>query len=188
MAEGARAPRKPSLAQRVALVLVDRAERRLGVSLDYVRAIADADLGLLRRYNRIFGVIDPVNHLPADAYHAARLRGALAADCGSCVRAEINLARKAGLAADTIDAILRGGASLPAPLPAVIRLSDAVTRDRADNAEARAEVMHFYGQRGLIELSLAMNGAALLPGIKRAMGHATHCDLDTLTPPAGDTR
>ncbi|WP_235962726.1 carboxymuconolactone decarboxylase family protein [Jannaschia marina] len=179
------APRKPTLPARIALLLIERAEVRLGVSLAYVREIAEADLGLLRRYNRIFGFLDPVNHLPADAHAAARLRGTLAADCGSCVEAEINLARRAGLKPATIDAILAGDPSLPAPLPAIIRLSDAVTCDRADDAGARAEILHHYGKRGLIELSFAMNGAALLPGVKRAMGHATACDLETMRKLAG---
>ncbi|SDZ23603.1 hypothetical protein SAMN05444004_10868 [Jannaschia faecimaris] len=186
MADRPAAARKPSLAQRIAIVLIERAEERLGVSLLYVRRIADADLGLLRRYKRIFGFLDPVTHLPADAHAAARLRGALAADCGSCVEAEISLARRAGLKPATIDAILAADQSLPAPMPAIIRLSDAVTRDRTDDPEAREEVMHFYGQRGLIELSFAMNGAALLPGIKRAMGHATTCDLQTLRKISGE--
>ncbi|CTQ48787.1 hypothetical protein [Jannaschia donghaensis] len=177
---------KPTVAKRISLLMIDRAEARLGVSLAHVRAIANAGPGLLRRYNRIFGFLDPVNHLPADAHAAARLRGALAADCGSSVQAEVNLARRAGLTPATIDAILRADPDLPAPLPAIIRLSDAVVRDRIDDPDARAEVAHFYGQRGLIELSFAMNGAALLPGIKRAMGHATACDLQTMRNSAGD--
>ncbi|WP_275296365.1 hypothetical protein [Sulfitobacter mediterraneus] len=36
------------------------------------------------------------------------------------------------------------------------------------------------GEAGLIELSYAMNGAALLPGIKRAMGYATTCNLSMM--------
>jgi hypothetical protein len=51
---------------------------------------------------------------------------------------------------------------------------------RQDDAEARAKVLDAYGEAGLIEISFAMNGAALLPGIKRAMGYATICDLQTL--------
>ena len=48
----------------IAIFLLDRAEKRLGVALDYVRQIAKTDIKLLTRYNRIFGVIDPRNHLP----------------------------------------------------------------------------------------------------------------------------
>lgn len=165
----------------VATYLIRRAERRIGVTLDYVHRIARTDIKLLTRYNRIFGFLDPRNHTPALAYHAARLRGALAADCGTCVEAEINLARKAGIDMQQIDHLLAGEyAQLPAEVAAVAMLADAVTLHRMDDPDARAVVQKAYGDTGLIELSFAMNGAALLPGIKRAMGHATSCDLTLL--------
>ena len=168
---------------RLALALIGRAERRLGVGLDYARQIARTDIRLLMRYNRIFGFLDPRRHLPPEAYHAARIRGALSADCGTCVEAEINLARAAGLEPELIAAILSGAAG--GDLAPVIRLADAVTVARADDPEARAAIRQRHGEAGLIELSFAMTGAALLPGIKRAMGHATTCDLGRLRQVAG---
>ncbi len=161
--------------------LVSRAERRIGVQLDYARKIAETDVGLMLRYGRIFGFLDPNRHVPAEAYHVARLRGAVAADCGTCVEAEINLARKAGVSSELISATLKSDlAALSESLQAVACLADAVTGDRVDAPEARERVLRDYGEAGLIELSFAMNGAALLPGIKRAMGYATTCDLETL--------
>ncbi|WP_435661091.1 hypothetical protein [Leisingera caerulea] len=162
----------------VATFFIRRAEKRIGVSLDYVRHIARTNFSLLSRYNRIFGFLDPNRHVPAAAYHAARLRGALAADCGTCVEAEINLARAGGLDEELINAILRADfQTLPPELAPVVQLADAVTARREDDPEARSAVTGTYGDAGLIELSFAMNGAAMLPGIKRAMGHATACDL-----------
>ena len=156
-------------------------ERRLGASLDYVRKIAATDLSLLFRYNRLFGFLDPRRKTNPEAYHAARIRGALAADCGTCVRIEINLARQAGVKEGTVDAILVGDVTrLSADTAAVIRLADAVTRDRRDDPQARAAIVERFGDAGLIELAFAMNGAALLPGIKRAMGYATGCDIETM--------
>lgn len=159
--------------------LISRAEVRLGVPLEYTHAIADADIGLLTRYNKLFGFLDPNRHVPVDAYHTARLIGALSADCGTCVEAEINLAKSAGMDLPLIKSVLADD-NLPAPLDAVARLSRAVTSDRLDDAPAREMIRSAYGDKGLIELSFAMNGAALLPGIKRAMGHATTCDLGLL--------
>ncbi len=72
-----------------------RAEARIGVRLDYARQIARTDLGLMLRYGKIFGFLDPNRKVPAAAYHVARLRGAISADCGTCVEAEINLAKAA---------------------------------------------------------------------------------------------
>lgn len=159
--------------------MIARAERKLGVALDYTHKIADTDLGLLTRYNRLFGFLDPRKHATKQAYHVARLRGALAADCGTCVEAEVALARKARLPADLIRDTLKG-APLPEPLNHVATLADAVTRDRQDAPEARAAIIDALGEATLIELSFAMNGAALLPGIKRAMGYATACDMDLM--------
>ncbi len=156
--------------------MIGKAETRLGVSLDYAHHIARTDIRLLMRYNRLFGMIDPRKHLPAAAYHAARIRGAMAADCGTCVEAEINLAKQSNVSAMVIDEIL-AGQSKEDDLQAVIDLTDAVTHDRQDAPEARAKIIQTYGDAGLIELSMAMNGAAMLPGIKRAMGYATACDM-----------
>ncbi|MEL6957946.1 MAG: hypothetical protein AAGL89_03210 [Pseudomonadota bacterium] len=165
----------------IAMTLIARAERRLGVTLDYTRKIAATDIRLLLRYNKIFGFLDPNTKVPPLAYHTARLRGALAADCGTCVEAEINLARGAGLTSDQIDAVLAARYDdLPADIAAVAVLADAVTAHRVDASEARTRIIETYGHEGLIELSYAMNGAALLPGIKRAMGYATACDLTLL--------
>ena len=165
----------------VARRLVQRAERRLGVGLDYVHEIARIDIRLLARYNRVFGFLDPNRHSPVAAYHVARLRGALAADCGTCVEIEVNLATKAGMEDATIDATLAGRFDeLPDAIAAVARLTDAVVNDREDEPSAREIVRNEFGEAGLVELAFAMNGAALLPGIKRAMGYATACDVDVL--------
>ena len=162
---------------KLTLPLIERAERRLGVRLDYTRTIARTGMGLLMRYNRIFGFLDPNKHVPKEAYHVARLRGAISADCGTCVEAEFNLAKNAGVDTKIIAAALYGDAkALSQPLGAVCELADAVVGNRMDNSEAREVVIAAYGMSGLIELSFAMNGAALLPGIKRTMGDAIACD------------
>ena len=162
-------------------IIVSRAERRIGVELDYARKISRTDTGLMMRYGKIFAFLDPNTRVPADAYHIARLRGAVSADCGTCVEAEINLARAAGVSPAIVAAALNGDyAALSDDLRAVVCLADAVTARREDDQVARERVVQAYGEAGLIELSFAMNGAALLPGIKRAMGYATTCDLNIL--------
>lgn len=168
----------------IALALIKRSENRIGVTFDYIRQIAKTDLGLLARLNRIFGFLDPNRHAPTMAYHAARLHGALAADCGTCVEAEINLARNAGLSESDIDNLL-SGQTTDKTLQAVIALTTAVTKHRQDDPDARATIKSAYGEKALIEIAFAMNGAALLPGIKRSLGYATACDLTILRKSSG---
>lgn len=55
---------------------------------------------LIRRAERKLGVS------PAIAHHTARLRGAIAADCGTCVKAEINLAQQAGISRQIVANII----------------------------------------------------------------------------------
>lgn len=169
------------LLKKIASHLIAGAEKRVGVKFDYIHEIAQSDLSLLARYNKIFGFLDPNKKAPPLAYHAARLRGAIAADCGTCVEAEINLARQAGIDVAVINSILGANQSgLSEPILAVVRLSDAVVGSREDDPDARDVIRRAYGAAGLIEICYAMNGAALLPGVKRAMGHATRCDLSVL--------
>lgn len=167
--------------KKIAAFLVRRAERRIGVKLDYVHKIAQTRVSLAARYDRFFSFLDQNKIVPPVAYHTARIRGAVAADCGTCVEAEINLAKNAKIAGETIERVLSADYSaLPADLAAVARLTDAVVARREDDPEARAAVVAAYDDAGLIELSYAMNGAALLPGVKRAMGYAVACDLAVL--------
>ncbi len=165
----------------IAHFLIRRAERRIGVQFDYIHQIAETEIGLLARYNKIFGFLDPNRKVPAQAYHTARLRGAIAADCGTCVEAEINLALIANVDPAIIDLVLSGNyTTLPAEIAAIASLADAVAGRRVDNPEARGAIRKAFGEAGLIEISLALNGAALLPGVKRAMGYATACDIQTI--------
>lgn len=165
----------------IAQKFLNRAEARVGVTFDYLRYILSHSVTLLVRLNRIFGFLDPNGHAPPLAYHAARLRGALSADCGTCVQAEINLAKNAGLSADLIHAILCSKLdALDEGVAAVVVLSDAVTSARQDDPDARAQIVQIYGDKALIELAYAMSGAALLPSIKRATGFATTCDPNVM--------
>lgn len=158
--------------------IISANERRLGVELDYVRHIAKTNFGLLTRYGKIFAWLDPRRHAKAEAIAVARLRAALALDCGTCVRAEINLARAAGMNKLTIANVLKGDFSaLGTELSQVAALTDSVIADRADNPEARDAVRATYGEAALIEICYAMSGAAMLPTLKRGLGYATQCDL-----------
>lgn len=157
--------------------LINRSERRIGVKFEYAHNIAETDTRLLIRYNKIFGFLNANKFVSPLAYHTARLRGAIAADCGTCIEAEVNLALKAHIDPSSVANILASNyASLPPEIAAVAELSDAVVANRADDPVARNSLRHAFGDAGLIELAFAMNGAAMLPGIKRAMGYATVCD------------
>jgi len=161
--------------------LIGRSEARIGVKFDYVHKIDETDIGLLSRYNKIFGFLDPNRKVPPLAYHTARITGALSADCGTCVQAEINLAKNAGMENAIISKILHFDIDdFPPEIIATAQLAKSVTSERIDNPEARNIIQDTFGEKGLIEISFAMSGAALLPNVKRAMGYATACDINLM--------
>ncbi len=171
---------------KISLYLISRAEKRLGITLDYTRHIAKTNFSLLMRYNRLFGFLDPNRHVPPALYHAARIIGAVSADCGTCVQAELNLARAAGMDPQTLDQILfRATDRLDDDLAAIVMLAHQVTAERIDHPDAREHLRNRFGDAGLIELAYAMNGAALLPGIIRTLGYATTCDIELMRKVSG---
>ena len=132
----------------------------------------------------------PARHVPAAAYHVARIAATRAEDCGTCVQIAAHLARAAGVPT----AVVRGAAlgepeSLPAELALVYRFATAVAR--ADTAAAEAErpaMLARFSEAGLATFAVGIAGARTFPALKRALGHATSCErlaLDLDAPAAG---
>ena len=61
-------------------------ERRLGVSLDYLRHILRISLSAFFKFAKIMPMATYRKALPADAYYVARLVATKHEDCGSCVQ------------------------------------------------------------------------------------------------------
>ncbi|MBE3638491.1 carboxymuconolactone decarboxylase family protein [Mangrovicoccus algicola] len=156
---------------RLTKAMIARREARLGLRFPHVHRIAETSPRLLMRYGRFLSFLDPNQDVPPEAYHLARIRGAMAGDCAASLEAEIARAKAGGLREGLLREFLTAApGELPGPLADVMRLADAVVRDRRDDPEARDRVRAAFGEDGLIELSYAMNGAALIPGLRRSMG------------------
>ena len=67
--------------------MVAQTARRLGVGLDCARHMERTDLRLMLRCSKVLGFLDPNWHVPIKVHKVARPRGAVAADCGTCVAA-----------------------------------------------------------------------------------------------------
>lgn len=160
--------------------IISQNEEKIGVDLKYVRKILDEDLGLFFRYTKIFSFFDKNTYLPKEAYHAARLSVILNASCGTCLEAEINLAKKANLKVLFIrDILMKNYENLDEGIVNIIKLSEAIS-SFSTNKEARENIIEIYGQKALIELSYTINGSLILPGIKRTLGYETTCELNNI--------
>jgi alkylhydroperoxidase family enzyme len=157
---------------------LDAAERRFGASMDYMRHVADRDLGLFLKLSMLQPATWHHRRLPADAFHAARLATTLHADCGECVQIEVSAARQAKVPADVLRAVLEGRAADLSPgMADAVAFAQAVTRGDDPGDELRARLTTAVGEAGVVELATAVATAQFYPTLKRALGYSKSCSL-----------
>ncbi len=164
--------------RRFILYRLDKEERRLGASLDYLRHILRVSLSAFFKFAKIMPLATYRKTLPVDAYSVARLVATQHEDCGSCLQIEVNLAKSEGVSRDTIRATLNGEVeALSEQLADVYRFAEAVVRATDDDVVLREKVNQHYGDGGLVELALAIASCRVFPTTKRALGYAKSCRL-----------
>ena len=157
---------------------LDKQERSLGESVDYVRDILRASLPAFFKFALFTPLAQHRRKLPPEAYRVARLVATQDEDCGTCVQIEVNLALKEGVPADVIRSVLKGHAEdLLPPLADVYRFAKAVVEANGEEEELRQRIREHYGQEGLVEMALGIASARVFPVTKRALGYAKSCAL-----------
>jgi alkylhydroperoxidase family enzyme len=162
--------------RRVILGKVASAERELGSNLDYVREIVRTSLRAFLRFTKLLAVAEYRRTLPIDVSAVARLVATHDADCGTCLQLEVDRARKAGVGASVVRAVLDDRPDdLPASLAEVHRFATAVVRSTGAEDALRERIRERYGAEALVELALAMAACRTFPIVKRTLGYATPC-------------
>ena len=118
---------------------------------------------------------------PLDAWHAARVMGALAEDCGPCVQLVVDMARAEGASDSQLEAVIAGdGAAMTEDVRLAFRFAESVLRKLPEQDEFREEVRRRWGDKGLIDLSYGMQIGRVFPMLKAALGHARSCQRVTI--------
>jgi alkylhydroperoxidase family enzyme len=157
---------------------LEREERSLGESVDYVRHILRSSLPAFVKFALFTPLAQHRRKLPPAPYRVARIVATQDEDCGTCVQIEVNLARKDGVPADLIRAVLnRRLDDLTPELADVYCFTKAVVEASGEEEELRQRIRERYGEEGLVELALGMAAARVFPVTKRALGFATSCAL-----------
>lgn len=152
------------------------AEQELGASVDYLRHILRVSLGAFFKFVKVMPLAEYRRSLPAAPYHVARLVATRHEDCGPCVQIEVHLAKKAGVSAPILQAVLAAHPdALPEDLAAVYRFAEAVVTRSGEEDPLREQMRRHYGEAGLVELALAIAICRVFPTTKRALGYATSC-------------
>jgi alkylhydroperoxidase family enzyme len=152
------------------------AEKDFGVPLDYCRYMLKVSLRAFFKFGKFLAVDEYRRVLPAAPCYVARIVAVRDADCGTCVQIAVNQARKAGVPAEVLQAVLDGRLDdLPEELREAYRFAEAVATQSGQEDEWRECIRQRYGDEGLIEMALAIASCRAFPTIKRALGYAVSC-------------
>jgi hypothetical protein len=114
--------------------------------------------------------------VPIDASFAAKLVGALAEDCGPCTQLCVDMALEAGRQKDQIEAVLRRDLrAMSRDTVLGFRFADAVVQRTADDDEYRDAVCAQWGEKGVIDLTLALQMGRMFPMVKAGLGYTKKC-------------
>ncbi len=164
------------LAGRLSEAMIRFGEKKLGVSLDYLRDIAAAAPLSFRLLGRVSQIGQSLKAVDRHAAHMAALGAAMHDDCGTCVQIHINLARQDGVPEDVLRRAVMGEAgTLPARLATSFRFGEAVAANDPEMHELRETLEADLGKRAVIEMAIGIAFARFYPTIKRALGHANSC-------------
>ena len=114
--------------------------------------------------------------VPIEASFAAKIVGALAEDCGPCTQLVVDMALEAGMPKDQIEAVLRRDPrAMNEATTLGFRFADAVVRRSSDDEEFRDAVKAQWGQKGVIDLTMALQLGRIFPMVKAGLGYAREC-------------
>jgi alkylhydroperoxidase family enzyme len=165
----------------IASRFLDRFSKRYDYDVSYLRALLEASPDAFFKFAPMSKLAAHREAAPRDAFYAAKLIGAMHEDCGPCVQIVVNMAREAQVSDAVIDAVLRRDlAAMGEEAAIAFRFADAVARRTADEDAAREAVRAAWGDKGVVDLTFAVQISRLAPMVKAGLGYAKECTRVTV--------
>lgn len=152
-----------------------RFSRHYDYDTGYLVSMVDADIGGALRFALASPFLGYRFGLSAEVYYAAKIRSAMAADCGPCTKLALQMATEAG-ADRTLMLKVATGAALPDDIELAARFGDQVAANDPALVETVEKARERFGQRGLCGLAGAAVAGQFYPLLKRGLGHASSCE------------
>jgi alkylhydroperoxidase family enzyme len=154
---------------------------RYEYDVSYLTHMLDVAPAAFFKFAAVLKLSRHVETAPAAALFAAKIVGALHEDCGPCVQLAVDMAREAGVADHDIDAVLAGNSSA---MSETVRIAAGFARAVADKTpyadDARDRVRALWGDKGVVDLTLAVQIGRMFPMIKSGLGYARTCGRITV--------
>jgi len=150
--------------------------KRYGYDTSYLEMMLKESPSAFFKFAAVMKAAGHREVVPVDASFAAKLVGALAEDCGPCTQLCVDMALEAGIPKDQIEAILRRDPSAMNSATILgFRFADAVAHRSADQDEHRDAIRARWGEKGVIDLTLALQMGRMFPMVKAGLGYAKEC-------------
>jgi hypothetical protein len=150
--------------------------KRYGYEVSYLEMLLNESPSAFFKFAPLMKASAHREVAPVEASCAAKITGGLAEDCGPCTQLVVDMALEAGMAKDQIEAVLRRDPRVMNDTTRLaFRFADAVVRRAAEEDEFRDAVRAQWGQKGVIDLTLALQMGRMFPMIKAGLGYAREC-------------
>ncbi len=151
--------------------------KRYGYDVSYLEMMLNESPAAFFKFAPLTKAAAHREAVPIDASFAAKIVGALAEDCGPCTQLVVDMALEAGMPKDQIEAVLRRDPRAMnerdhARIP--VRRRRGAPGRRAED-EFRDAVRAQWGQKGVIDLTLALQMGRMFPMVKAGLGYAKEC-------------
>jgi hypothetical protein len=151
--------------------------KRYGYDVSYLEMMLNCSPSAFFKFAPVMKAAAHREAVPIDASFAAKIVGALAEDCGPCTQLVVDMALEAGMPRDQIEAVLRRDPRAMNDATTLgFRFADSVVRRAIEKEdEFRDAVRTQWGQRGVIDLTLALQMGRMFPMVKAGLGYAREC-------------
>lgn len=142
----------------------------------YMERVLDASPAAFFKFAKLADAASHRESAPIDAYYAVKIAGACAEDCGPCTQLAVNMALEAGMPRDQIEAVLtRNFMIMNDDVALAFRFAQAVTKRGSNEGELRDAVRTAWGDKGVIDLTFALQLGRMFPMVKAGLGFAKEC-------------
>jgi hypothetical protein len=150
--------------------------KRYGCDTSYLEMMLKVSPSAFFKFAAVAKAADHREVVPVDASFAAKLVGALAEDCGPSTQLCVDMALDAGMPREQIEAVLRRDPlAMNSATVLGFRFADALVRRSADDEEFRGAICAQWGEKGVIDLTLALQMGRMFPMVKAGLGYAKEC-------------
>ena len=155
---------------------LDRFGARYDYDVAYMHHMLQTSPSALLGFVRLPALARHRKAAPVQAFHAAKLVGALAEDCGPCTQLAVRMAEEASVPNASIEAVLtRNRAAMNGDTFLGFRFADALVRHLPDLDGACDAVRARWGEMGVLDLTLAVQIGRMFPMVKAGLGYAEAC-------------